>query len=70
MSNSQSMPDTIIVVNPFVHVSRQQGAICAAQRGSLSDLKVGQTVDVWSRGIMLTSYPGVLLDVTDVVILE
>ncbi|WP_374226848.1 DUF3221 domain-containing protein [Ktedonobacter sp. SOSP1-85] len=50
----------------------QQGTAChTAQRRSLSDLKVGQKVKVWSSsGITTLSYPGQLQDVTDVVIFE
>ena len=70
--NTQGRVDTLISVNSFVHVYMQQGIAChTAQRRSLSALKVGQTVKVWSSsGIILTSYPGQLQDVTDVVILE
>jgi hypothetical protein len=70
--HTQGRVDTLISINSFVHVSMQQGTACnTAQRRSLSDLKVGQTVKVWSSsGITLTSYPGQLQDVTDVVILE
>ncbi|HEY0752438.1 MAG TPA: hypothetical protein VGD98_00545 [Ktedonobacteraceae bacterium] len=64
--------DTDISVDAFVHVYMQQGTAChTAQRGSLSDLKVEQKVKIWSSsGITLTSYPGWLEDVTDIVILE
>jgi ABC-type multidrug transport system fused ATPase/permease subunit len=70
--NTQGRVDTFISVNSFVHIYMQQGTACrTAQQGSLSDLKVGQTVRVWSSsGATLQSYPGQLLDVTDVVILE
>jgi hypothetical protein len=64
--------DMRISVHSSVHVYLQQGTAChTAQRGSLSDLKVGQMVKVWSSsGITLTSYPGWLEDVTDLAILE
>ena len=64
--------DTQISVTSSVQVYLQQETACStAQRGSLSDLNVGQRVKVWSSsGITLTSYPGWLEDVTDIVILE
>lgn len=70
--NTRGDVDMVINVDRSIHVYTQRGTDCsAAQRRSFSELKVGQTIKVWSSsGIVLTTYPGILTDVTDVVIID
>ena len=70
--NTNGNVDMVINVDRSLHLYLQRGTTCsAAQQGPLSDLKAGQTIKVWSSsGVVLTTYPGVLTDVTDVVILS
>lgn len=69
--NTRGDIDMVINVDSSVRLFLQRGTACSAvQQGSLSDLKIGQTIKIWSNsGIVITTYPGVLTDVTDVVIL-
>jgi hypothetical protein len=44
-----------VTVNGATRIYR--GRISASTRGSFSDLRTGQLVDVWYEGPVLTSYP-------------
>lgn len=61
----------VIRVESSTRIYRQPGATCQGlQQVSFSDLRPGQTLKVWSSsGIMLETYPGQLLDISDIVIL-
>ncbi|GHO87155.1 hypothetical protein [Dictyobacter formicarum] len=57
----------IVGVNSSTRVFRQQGNEC--KPAPLSNLKTGQKIKVWSKsGMVLNSYPGRLVDTTDIVI--
>jgi hypothetical protein len=60
----------LVRVDASTRIFRQQGTGCQVlQRVSLSDLRVGQKLKVWSKsGIVLTTYPAQLTDPSDIVI--
>ena len=61
----------VIRVERSTRIFRQPGAICQAlQQASFSDLRPGQSLKIWSSsGIMITTYPGQLQDISYIVIL-
>ena len=57
----------VVGVEASTRIFRQQGSEC--KPASLSDLKAGQRIKVWSKsGTELNSYPGQIRDTSDIVI--
>lgn len=61
----------VIKVESSTRIFRQPVAACQGlQQVSFNELRPGQTLKIWSSsGIMLQTYPGQLLDISDIVIL-
>src|SRR5258708_8965967 len=62
----------IVRVDASTHIFRQQGTICQTRHlGSFRDLKAGLKLKVWSKsGVVLTTYPALIPDASDIVIVS
>ena len=62
----------IVRVGASTHIFRQQGTTCQTlHMGSFRDLKAGQKLKVWSKsGVVLTTYPALIPDASDIVIVS
>ena len=60
----------VIRVESSTRIFRQPGVACQAlQQVSFGELRPGQTLKIWSSsGIMITTYPSQLQDISDIVI--
>jgi hypothetical protein len=70
LPSSMGRVSLVIRVEPSTRIFRQTGAACQGlQQVSFSELRPGQTLKIWSSsGMMLQTYPGQLLDISDIVI--